>query len=120
VLRGSILPFSPLDADQWLVRPEEILGALAAAVNEIVALYHVNKNQLEIKLMIPSDWRLHKIEFKDVRRVGVEETQWRAWTLAVQQTLWSQNGRIVHGLGLFKKNITLHFEGQVKCAIWYL
>ncbi|KAJ7872879.1 hypothetical protein B0H14DRAFT_2344498, partial [Mycena olivaceomarginata] len=55
----------------------------------------------------------------DVRRVGVEETQWRKWTLAVQQIPWSQNGRIVHGLGLFKKNITLHFEGQVKCAIWY-
>jgi len=31
----------------------------------------------------------------------------------------AQNGRIVDGLGLFKKNVTLHFEGQVECAICY-
>lgn len=30
-----------------------------------------------------------------------------------------QNGRIVDGLGLFKKNVSLHFEGQVECAICY-
>jgi hypothetical protein len=30
-----------------------------------------------------------------------------------------QNGRIVDGLSLFKKNVTLHFEGQVECAICY-
>ena len=30
-----------------------------------------------------------------------------------------QNGRIADGLSLFKKNVTLHFEGQVECAICY-
>ncbi|KAJ6608207.1 hypothetical protein B0H10DRAFT_2068569 [Mycena sp. CBHHK59/15] len=92
---------------------------VAPAVNEVVASYLVDEHQLEIKLKIPSDWPLHKIEVKDVQRVGVEETRWRAWILAVQQTLWSQNGRIVDGIGLFKKNVTLHFEGQVECAICY-
>ncbi|KAF7338785.1 Delta-9 fatty acid desaturase protein [Mycena sanguinolenta] len=92
---------------------------VATAVNEVVASYLVDEHQLEIKLKIPVDWPLHKIEVKDVKRVGVEETRWRAWILAVQQTLWSQNGRIVDGLGLFKKNVTLHFEGQVECAICY-
>ncbi|KAJ7249412.1 hypothetical protein C8J57DRAFT_1079753, partial [Mycena rebaudengoi] len=87
--------------------------------NEVVASYLVDEHQLEIKLKIPSDWLLHKIEVKDVQRVGVEETRWRAWILAVQQTLWSQNGRTVDGIGLFKKNVTLHFEGQVECAICY-
>ncbi|KAJ6469367.1 hypothetical protein C8R45DRAFT_837446 [Mycena sanguinolenta] len=92
---------------------------VATAVNEVVASYLVDEHQLEIKLKIPVDWPLHKIEVKDVKRVGVEETRWRAWILAVQQTLWSQNGRIVDGLALFKKNVTLHFEGQVECAICY-
>lgn len=34
-------------------------------------------------------------------------------------TVELQNGRIVDGIGLFKKNVTLHFEGQVECAICY-
>ena len=109
---------------------------VASSVNEVVASYLVDDHQLEIKLKIPSDWPLHKIEIKDLKRVGVDENRWRAWILAVQQTIWShvcffsitrvpiyhritQNGRIVDGLGLFKKNVTLHFEGQVECAICY-
>lgn len=30
-----------------------------------------------------------------------------------------KNGRIVDGLTLFTKNVTLHFSGQVECAICY-
>ncbi|KAJ7676451.1 hypothetical protein B0H17DRAFT_1334447 [Mycena rosella] len=98
---------------------ENLTIKVATAVNEVVASYLVDEHQLEIKLKIPSDWPLHKIEVKDVQRVGVDESRWRAWILAVQQTLWSQNGRIVDGIGLFKKNVTGHFEGQVECAICY-
>lgn len=109
---------------------------VAAAVNEVQASYLVDEHQLEIKLKIPSDWPLHKIEVKDMKRVGVDENRWRAWILAVQQTIWShvspeninitfsdsffiKNGRLTDGLSLFKKNVTLHFEGQVECAICY-
>lgn len=108
---------------------------VAAAVNEVQASYLVDEHQLEIKLKIPSDWPLHKIEVKDLKRVGVDENRWRAWILAVQQTIWShvsleifkilpsnsfiKNGRLTDGLSLFKKNVTLHFEGQVECAICY-
>ena len=31
----------------------------------------------------------------------------------------SQNGHIVDAISLFKKNVTLHFEGQTECAICY-
>ena len=30
-----------------------------------------------------------------------------------------QNGRVVDGLSLFKKNVSLHFAGQVECPICY-
>ena len=109
---------------------------VAGSINEVVASYSVDDHQLEIKMKIPADWPLHKIEVKDVKRVGVDENRWRAWILAVQQIIWSQvfvfyfyfqsgmltywkNGTIVDGLSLFKKNVTLHFEGQVECAICY-
>ncbi|KAJ7199225.1 hypothetical protein GGX14DRAFT_468328 [Mycena pura] len=98
---------------------ESLTVKVAVAVNEVAATYLVDDHRLEIRLKIPADWPLRKIEVKDVQHVGVEEMRWRAWLLAVQQTLWAQNGRIVDGLGLFKKNMTLHFEGQVECAICY-
>lgn len=63
---------------------------VAGAVNEVLASYTVDDNQLEIKLKIPTDWPLHKIEIKDVRKVGVDENRWRGWLLAVQQIIWSQ------------------------------
>ncbi|KAF8198654.1 hypothetical protein BJ912DRAFT_1055525 [Pholiota molesta] len=92
---------------------------VASAINEVAAAYSVDEHQLEIRLRIPTDWPLHKIEVRDVKRVGVDENRWRAWVLGVQQTIWAHNGRIIDGLSLFKKNVTLHFEGQVECAICY-
>ncbi|KAJ7150874.1 hypothetical protein C8R43DRAFT_887120 [Mycena crocata] len=118
IIRAELAHVKSPEATAELV-DENLTVKVATAVNEVVASYLVDEHQLEIKLKIPSDWPLHKIEVKDVQRVGVEETRWRAWILAVQQTLWSQNGRIVDGIGLFKKNVTLHFEGQVECAICY-
>ncbi|KAF7310730.1 Delta-9 fatty acid desaturase protein [Mycena chlorophos] len=98
---------------------EQLTVKVAGAVNEVSASYLVDEHRLEIRLKIPSEWPLRKIEVKDVQRIGVDEGRWRAWILAVQQILWAQNGRIVDGIGLFKKNVQLHFEGQVECAICY-
>ncbi|KAK1229957.1 hypothetical protein PQX77_006950, partial [Marasmius sp. AFHP31] len=99
---------------------ENLSVKVAKSVTEVAAAYSVDEHQLEIRVRIPSDWPLHRIEVKEVKRVGVDENRWRAWILAVQQTMWAQNGgRIVDGLALFKKNVTLHFEGQVECAICY-
>ena len=62
---------------------------VANAVNEVAAAYSVDEHQLEIRLRIPPDWPLHKIEVRDVKRVGVDENRWRAWVLGVQQTIWA-------------------------------
>ncbi|KAJ4467014.1 hypothetical protein J3R30DRAFT_3579883 [Lentinula aciculospora] len=91
----------------------------SGVVNEVTASYLVDEQQLEIRLRIPGDWPLHRIEIRDTKKVGVDDNRWRAWILGVQQTIWAQNGRIVDGLALFKKNVAGHFEGQVECAICY-
>jgi hypothetical protein len=116
---------------------ENMTVKVAQAVNEVTASYLVDEHQLEITLKMPMDWPLHTIEIKDTKKVGVLEDRWRAWVFGVQQIIWSQvrdakmwlqgtcsftlfqNGRIVDGLSLFKKNVALHFEGQVECAICY-
>lgn len=63
---------------------------VASSVNEVVASYLVDEHQLEIKLKIPTDWPLHKIELRDVKKVGVDDNRWRAWIFGVQQTIWAQ------------------------------
>lgn len=57
--------------------------------SEVLASYLVDEHQLEIRIRIPSDWPLHRVEVKDVKRVGVDENRWRAWVLGVQQTIWA-------------------------------
>jgi E3 ubiquitin-protein ligase listerin len=64
-------------------------GGSSSAGNEVVASYAVDEHQLELRLRIPADWPLHKIEVRDEKRVGVDENRWRAWVLAVQQTIWT-------------------------------
>lgn len=76
-------------ASQAELVDENLSIKVASAVNEVVASYLVDEHQLEIKLRIPSDWPLHKIEVRDLKRVGVDENRWRAWILAVQQIIWS-------------------------------
>ncbi|KAG5352362.1 hypothetical protein C0989_002683 [Termitomyces sp. Mn162] len=68
---------------------ENFTVKVVSSVNEVTASYSVDEHQLEIKLKIPPDWPLHKIEIKDLKRVGVDENRWRAWILAVQQIIWS-------------------------------
>ncbi|EPQ53690.1 hypothetical protein GLOTRDRAFT_117039 [Gloeophyllum trabeum ATCC 11539] len=98
---------------------ENLAIKVAGTVNEITASWAVDEHQLEISLKLPADWPLHPVQVRDSKKVGVEENRWRAWVLGVQQIMWTQNGSIVDGLSLFKRNVSLHFEGQVECAICY-
>lgn len=119
---------------------------VAAGANEVKAVYVVDEQNMEIGIRLPSEFPLVGVEVKDVRKVGVTDAQWRAWLLAVQQVvtaqvrsllfLWDsvndvdgiadfrfhrqlQNGLIADALSLFKRNVTLHFEGVEACAICY-
>ncbi|KAF4581811.1 hypothetical protein EYR40_002829 [Pleurotus pulmonarius] len=92
---------------------------VSSNVSEVTASYTVDDQELEIKLKIPADWPLHRIEVRDSKTVGVDDRRWRAWILGIQQTLWSLNGHVIDGLSVFKRNVALHFEGQVECAICY-
>lgn len=68
---------------------ENLSVKVSTPLNEVVASYLVDEHQLEIKLKIPMDWPLNKIEVKDMKPVGVDENRWRAWVWGVQQTIWA-------------------------------
>lgn len=125
--------FSPVLVDNQLVHlrdPTDVLAKplrddpnfsvkVSSTTSEVKATYVVDEQTMEITVRLPPDFPLQSVEVKDVRKIGVTEATWRAWLLAVQQVLTTQGGKIVDALTLFKRNVSLHFEGVEACAICY-
>lgn len=101
---------------------DEAMSIRVLASQEVVATYTVDEHPMEIAIKIPSDYPLHGIEVRDIKRVGVSEAQWRAWLLAVQQLIVGpQSGLVVDALMLFKRNAEAKFSGfeGAECSICY-
>ncbi|GAA5853357.1 hypothetical protein JCM5353_007763 [Sporobolomyces roseus] len=92
---------------------------VAAGANEVKCVFIVDEEAMEIGVKVPNEFPLVGVEVKDVRKVGVTDKQWRAWLLAMQQVISTQSAAIADALLLFKRNVTLHFEGVESCAVCY-
>ena len=122
--------FSPVIVSEELsqLRNKDVLKSLqnesfsikiATNASEVMATYIVDDQPMEMGIKLPQLFPLEPVEVRNIRRVGVNERQWRAWLLSVQQVIGSQSGPLLEALGLFKRNISLHFEGVTECAICY-
>ncbi|WAR60053.1 hypothetical protein PtB15_11B695 [Puccinia triticina] len=98
---------------------ENLAIKVSPVIKEVKVTYTVDEESMEIVIRIPSDYPLQPVEVLDIRKVGIPDTTWRAWLLVVQQSIANHNGSIADAIGLFKKNISLHFEGVEACAICY-
>ncbi|OCF39032.1 hypothetical protein I317_07169 [Kwoniella heveanensis CBS 569] len=97
----------------------QTVAAAGAGSSEAIASYVVDEQPMEIGIRLPAEFPLKAVDVRDLRRVGVPENKWRGWLMSVQQTITSRNGLILEALTVFKKNVSLHFEGVVECAICY-
>ncbi|WVQ74909.1 hypothetical protein IAR50_004517 [Cryptococcus sp. DSM 104548] len=95
------------------------VAANSAGSSEAIASYVVDEQPMEIGIRLPAEFPLKAVDVRDLRRVGVPENKWRGWLMSVQQTITSRNGLILEALTVFKRNVSLHFEGVVECAICY-
>ncbi|KAJ3553232.1 hypothetical protein NM688_g3725 [Phlebia brevispora] len=118
LLQAELARVKEPDATSQLT-DENMKVKVASAVNEVIAVYTVDDQELEVRLKLPSDWPLHTIEIKEGSRVGVTEDRWRSWILGMQQILTFRSGSITDGVVFFLKNVASHFEGQPECAICY-
>ncbi|KAL4073539.1 hypothetical protein J3A83DRAFT_4370818 [Scleroderma citrinum] len=119
IIRTELALVRQSQANSELSATENLSIKVSSALNEVTASYTVDDQVLELSIRMPNDWPLHRFDVRDTKMVGVSEDRWRAWVLGVQQTVWQQNSRIVDALTLFAKNVSLHFAGQVECAICY-
>ncbi|KAG8925869.1 listerin E3 ubiquitin protein ligase 1 [Tulasnella sp. 418] len=99
------------------LQDENFTVKIFQAANEVSCNYVVDEQPIEIRIKFPQDYPLNPIEIRDINKVVILETKWRSWKLSVQQA--AQSGRILDAVSLFKRNVTLHFEGLQECAICY-
>ncbi|ANB14836.1 ubiquitin-protein ligase RKR1 [Sugiyamaella lignohabitans] len=101
------------------INDENMSAKIARATNEVKAYYTTDDQTMEIAIRMPPLYPLRDLQVEGIKRIGVREKQWRAWLLASQAIGTAQNGSIIDSLELFKRNVSMHFEGIVECAICY-
>lgn len=69
---------------------EDFTVKVAGGANEVKAVFVIDEQNMEILIKLPNEFPLVGVEVKDIRKVGVSDSQWRAWLLAVQQVVSAQ------------------------------
>ncbi|CEP24198.1 hypothetical protein BN1211_4950 [Cyberlindnera jadinii] len=105
--------------DKFMEEHENLTVKVNRITNEIRCTYLIDEQYLEVVFKIPMNYPLSNVEVVGPKRVGVKETQWKAWILACQRIITLQNGELSEALTFLLKNITFHFKGFEECSICY-
>ncbi|KAJ3119569.1 listerin E3 ubiquitin protein ligase 1 [Nowakowskiella sp. JEL0407] len=100
----------------------------STTTSEITATYTFEEAKLELVIKLPSCFPLLQVKVESGSSSGsgiagssgksvVGEAKWRAWLLATGSVIMAQNATIIDALQLFRKNVSLHFDGVEDCAI---
>jgi len=104
---------------------------------EVLATYTIEEITIELLIQLPQNHPLGPVSVESGKRVGVTEKQWRTWLLqlttflthqviilleyvfSLNDWVYLQNGSILDGLILWKRNIDKRFEGVEECMICF-
>jgi len=89
------------------------------SVREVVATYTIDEGSMELVVALPGNHPLGGLSVESGKRVGVETGQWRKWMLQLTTFLTHQNGSILDGLSVWKRNVDKRFEGVEECYICF-
>ena len=81
------------------------------SVREVVATYSIDEGSMELVVSLPANHPLGGLSVESGKRVGVDTGQWRKWMLQLTTFLTHQNGTILDGLDLWRRNVDKRFEG---------
>lgn len=68
---------------------------------------------------IPKTYPFERMSLVDTQRVVLTEKVWNAVMMAVLGNIMLNNGTIVEGIELFRRNITAQMKGMEECSICY-
>lgn len=86
---------------------------------EVMASYSFEEMSIELCIKLAANHPLGHVAIESGRRIGVTSSQWRSWLLQMTTFLTHQNGSILDGLLLWKKNIDNRFAGLEECMICF-
>lgn len=86
---------------------------------EVYAIYTRDEFRMELTIKLPNNYPLAPVQIDGGKRVGVTDLKWRSWLLQLMTFLSHQNGPILDGIDLWRKNIDKKFEGKEKCMICF-
>ncbi|KAJ8701215.1 hypothetical protein PTI98_000028 [Pleurotus ostreatus] len=95
-------------------------GISGGSGGEVAAVYTVDEQALEVRIRIPGEWPLRRIEVRDHRSVGVDERRWRAWILGIQQTLWALRYGLAQIANMFFKDHQRHGRESAQKAVQHV
>ncbi|KAK6175849.1 hypothetical protein SNE40_014229 [Patella caerulea] len=89
------------------------------SAREVVATYIMAEVKIVVTITLPKNFPLGVIAVSSDKRVGATQAQWDRWLLQLNIFLQHQNGTIIEGLKLWKKNIDKRFDGVEDCMICF-
>ncbi|KAK3098056.1 hypothetical protein FSP39_015648 [Pinctada imbricata] len=89
------------------------------ATREVIATYALEEVSIEIVITLPPNYPLGNINVTSEKKVGVSAAQWDKWLLQLNIFLQHQNGSIIDGLRIWKRNIDKRFDGVDDCMICF-
>ncbi|XP_072178286.1 E3 ubiquitin-protein ligase listerin-like [Diadema setosum] len=98
---------------------ENLVVKARLATREVVATYSMQDLVIEMMVTLPTNHPLGPIEVDNRKKVAVGTSQWRQWTLMLTMFLTHQNGSIMEGLELWRRNADKRFEGVEDCMICF-
>ena len=105
-------------AGRWDTDKLEVRGFKGNG-GEVAATFLYEDAKVEMRIKIPSQYPLRNVEVECSTKLGVPEAKWRRWSFQIVQLLSMQDGTIIDGLLLWKKNMENEFEGVEPCPICY-
>lgn len=90
IINSEIESVVQADAKSLFAEDENFTVKALKAVNEIIAVYRVDDQNIEMAIRLPPMFPLRKVDVNGVQKVGVDEKRWRAWLLAVSAIIVSQ------------------------------
>lgn len=86
---------------------------------EVYAIYIRDEFKMELTIKLPINYPLGPVQIDGGKRIGVTDVKWRSWLLQLTRFLAHQNGPLLDGIDLWRKNIDKRFEGVEKCMICF-
>ncbi|KAG5439588.1 hypothetical protein PCANB_002164 [Pneumocystis canis] len=106
-----------LESVQLKMNDNNIHVKTSKTTREVTTTYTIDDQYLEMVIRLPPCYPLCQVSVEGVQKIGIKDSQWRAWLLASKILITTQNGSIVDAVSLFKRNVSLHFEGVAEFSI---